>query len=144
MTKRIHKAATIAALALVAAVCSLTFKPIRAWASQEGSYIYHQFFLNGPAVFYGASSQFTGSDGTARLGVSITTGTPAAMTGVASMRFLGAQAAKPATSNAGDFYWDTVQNTLAMSTCTAANTSCWIKAYTGTQTAGQPSAWTLY
>jgi len=131
---------TVAALALVAAVCSLTFKPVRAWASQEGSYIYHQFFLQGPAVFYGAATSYTGSDNTARLGVSITTGTPSAMTGVASLRFRGAQAAKPASSNEGDFYYDTAQHSVAIATCTSAGNDCWVKALINTANGG----WTLY
>ncbi len=140
---RLRKALTLAALTLVAAASLLTFKPVRVWASQEGSYIYHQFFLQGPAVFYGASTQFTGSDGTARLGVTITTGTPTAMTGVTSVRWLGAVASAPTSHNVGDMAYDISKSSLIISTSAATNsTTGWVRGTTTTD--ASVAAWTAY
>ena len=136
----LKKVWNLAAALIVLAVGSLVFAPVRAWASQEGSYLYHQFFLTGPAVFYASNASYTGSDGTARTGVSITTGTPSAMTGVFSERDLGALGAKPATSVEGDRYYDVVQHTICIATATKSDNSAWLKANTATTGA----AWTLY
>lgn len=45
MLKKIKKSLALGALALVAAAASLTFAPVRAFASKEGSYIYNQLIL---------------------------------------------------------------------------------------------------
>lgn len=55
-------------------------------------------------------------------------------------RWLGALAAKPATSQEGDQYYDTIQHTIAMATATKSDNSAWVKANTATTGA----AWTLY
>lgn len=133
------KSLKLAVAAFVAALSLCVFKPVRVWASQEGSYLYHQFFLSGPAVFYTASTAYTGSDGVSRTGLRITTAAYSADSAVAQ-HFLGAQASKPATTVEGDQYWDTVQHTIAIATCTAANNGCWLKANTATTGA----AWTIY
>lgn len=136
----LKKVLNLAAALVLLAAGSLCFAPMRAWASKEGSYIYHSLFVTGPAVFYGAGTAVTDSGGTSQLGVSITTGTPGAMTGVFSIRNLGALAAKPATSNEGDWYYDTAQHTVAMATATKSDNSAWLKANTATTGA----AWTTY
>lgn len=112
------KISQLVAATILAAIVLVAFKPVIAWASQEGSYLYHQFFLTGPAVIYGAGSSYTGSDGTARQGLTITTGTPTAMTGVASIRFLGVQASSPTSASEGDQYYDLGQHSMYFASMT--------------------------
>lgn len=135
----VKKILNLAAAFVVFAVGALCFAPVRAWASQEGSYLYHQFFLTGPAVIYAANVSYTGSDGTARRGVEITSGTITAPSSV-HQRWLGALATKPSTSVEGDEYWDSTQHAVAIATCTASSNACWLKGNTATT----GSAWTLY
>lgn len=45
MMKKIKKSLALAALALVTAGSLLVFKPVRAWASQEGTYYWNYLYL---------------------------------------------------------------------------------------------------
>ena len=110
---------------------------MRAWASQEGSYIYHQFLVSGPASFYGAASSYTDGTNTTHIGVEITTGTLASPSSV-HLRFLGALAAKPATSVEGDFFWDSTNHGIAFATGTSSGNDKWMRSVT------TGSSWTTY
>lgn len=134
------KSLKLAAVAVIAALSLMTLKPVRSFASQTGSWMLHAFYNTGPVVFYGAAQAFTGPDSTSRIGVTITTGTPSAMTGISTWHFLGALGGKPATSTEGDTYYDVAQHTVCMATATKADNSAWLKA--NTATTGAP--WTTY
>lgn len=129
------KSLKLAAAAVIAALSLCTFKPARVWASQEGSYIYHSLYVTGPAVFYGGS--WTGTDGTARTGVTISTGTPTAPAAVV-MHFLGSVASKPATSSEGDFGYDSTLHTIFFATGTSTGNDKFVRGVT------TGSSWTIY
>lgn len=134
------KSLKLAAAAVLAAASLSLVKPIRTFASQTGSYMFHALYNTGPVVFYGAAQAWTGPDSTSRIGVTITTGTPSAMSGIATWHFLGALGGKPATSTEGDMYYDIAAHTIAMATATKSDNSAWLKA--NTATTGAP--WTTY
>lgn len=94
------------ALGLSLAVAGLMFmKPILAWATEEGSWLYHQFVgPDGPAIFY-AGTSYTNSAGTANKGVYVYGGTKT--TPGAAARFRGAAAGKPSSPVEGDQAYDT-------------------------------------
>ena len=68
--------------------------------------------------------------GSARVSSNTTSGFPSG--------WLGTHASKPSDHKAGDMYYDSTQEGIALSTCTTATTSCWIK------TATDINVWTTY
>lgn len=139
---KIRKALTVAALSLVAAVCLLTFKPVRAWASVQGDYIYHLFVLRGPAYVF--KSPVGGAQGlkisTNTYAGAGQTGQPSLPTGDVPLWFIGGQttAARTACSSAieGQFMYDITVHSIAFCDGTG-----WHKLVTGS---GANDSWTTY
>ena len=129
------KSLKLAAAAVIAALSLCTFKPVRVWASQEGSYIFHAIYVNGPGVFYGSS--WKGNDGVTYTGVTVSTGTPTAPAGTV-MHFLGAVSSKPATSSEGDFGYDSTLHAVFFATGTSTGNDKFVRAVTS------GSSWTIY
>jgi len=100
---------------LVAAIMSLAIPSVRTWASEEGGYIYHWLFVNGPLEVF-TTNTWTDAKGTAHTGLEVNSGTKTAATAL-SMRFLGAMltSARPACASGteGDFIYDTAYHALA-------------------------------
>ena len=98
---------------MIAALALSTNKPLIAWASAEGSYIYHQFLLNGPAYLY--PSTVGGAQG-----LSISTGstaaTPSNYTGAIPFTRLGAYTSSQLGGIPG-LPGQEVYNTTIYSTC---------------------------
>ena len=117
--KSLRRAAVLALLALAVAASSF-FKPVRVWASQEGSYIYHLILVRGP--LYVSASPAGLSQGLYISTVAYTSG--ASSTGDVTqpggnitLSFRGAYttATRPAcaTALAGTNYYDTTVNSMA-------------------------------
>lgn len=113
---KLKKSVLVAAgLALVAA-SSLLVKPVRVWASAEGSYIYNQFIGQGPTYLF-KSRVGLGQ------GLYVSTGTykgdnpPTAPAGAPFFNFAGSYttAGRPACAagTSGLFYYDTTVNSIA-------------------------------
>jgi hypothetical protein len=109
---RMKKYLSLAIGLLIATAVLSLFKPVRTWASQEGSYLYHQFFIDGPVVIYAATS-YTGSDNTARQGLMVNGGTKASPTTL-SMQLLGAvtTANRPSSPVEGQLYWNSTTHAV--------------------------------
>lgn len=139
---KIRKALTLAALSLVAAASLLTMKPVRAWATVQGAYIYNVFLMQGP--MYVNKSRIGGAQG-----IIITTGTyagasqsgvPALPTGVTPLWLVGGNttAARTACSSSieGQLMYDITVHSIAFCDGTG-----WHKLVTGTST---NDTWTSY
>lgn len=139
---KLPKALKLAALTLVAAASLLLLKPVRAWASVQGDYIYHQFVLRGPAYLF--KSPVGGIQG---LKISTNTyagasqsGVPAAPTGDVPLWLAGGQATsgRTACSSAieGQVIYDPTVHSIAF-----CDGTVWHKLVTGS---GANDSWTTY
>ncbi len=114
---RLSKAFQGVGAMLVLAVTLSLFQGPRAWASEEGAWIYHWLWVNGPLTVY-STNTWKDAGGTTHTGLEVNSGTYAARTAV-SFRFLGAMAtsARPACTGAttieGDVYYDTTVHSFA-------------------------------
>ncbi len=129
------KSLKLAAAAVLAALCLSTLKPVRTWASVEGSYIYHQLIVAGP-VTINASPVGLGSGITVTAGsiveqggsLSISTAPSATL----SIQFLGVLASSPTASTEGQQYYNSTAHAMYQSTCTVTATQglsgmiCWL------------------
>ena len=128
---RLRRAAVLALLALTVGVASL-FKPVRTWASTEGSYLYSLLVMRGPIYIF--APRTVGAQG---LKISTNTYAGASSTGVPSLPagdvplwFIGGQSTAARTACAaaveGQFYYDTTVHSIAF--CDATG---WHKLVTG-------------
>ena len=135
----------LAAASLLAALClSLTLPAVRAWASVEGSYIYHQFVLRGPAYFF--SSPVGGAQG---IIISTNAYTGASQSGVptvsgTALQIIGAQttAARTACSSTteGQLAYDFTVHSMAW-----CNGTSWYKLVdSGSSYSTSGDYWTAY
>jgi hypothetical protein len=114
----------LAAAAVLAALSLCTFKPVRVWASQEGAYIYHAFYISGPIVAYNAAVAWKGSDGTSWFGLNVSSGVAGG--GSLPWTFRGAyttaaiQVLAPATSNSSETLFNSTVGAPCRSSGTAA------------------------
>jgi hypothetical protein len=137
---KIRKALTFAALSIVAAASLLLLKPVRAWATAEGSYLYNQFVLQGPAYIF--KSRIGGAQGlvisTSAYTGSSQTGVPTAGTGTALTLIGGQTSAQRATCAAGtegQFIYDPTVHSIAF-----CNGTSWYKSVDS----GSAVSWTIY
>lgn len=133
-SRRSHRVAAGVGLALALACL---FAPFRAWATEEGGYIYHWFFVNGPATVY-TTNTWKDAGGTTHTGLEINTGKYKSASAL-SMVFIGAQATASRTACSstieGQFMYDTTIHSQAY--CDGAN---WWKL----DITVQPPKWTEY
>lgn len=139
-----NKSLKLALYGMIAAIgLSFCIPSVRTWASQEGSYIYHAIYVNGPAVIY-TGNTWKGSDGKTYQGLVVST-TTFSSTGVYTYAalnqvFLGGMttAARPACAagTEGEHIYDTTVHSLAF--CDGTN---WHKLVTGS---GANDSWTSY
>lgn len=138
---RLRNAVVFAALSLVAAASLLTIKPVRAWASAEGAYLYNQFVLRGPAYVF--KSNVGGAQGlivsTSPYTGASQTGVPTAGAGLALWLVGGQTSAQRTTCAAGiegQFIYDPTVHSIAF-----CDGTVWHKLVTGS---GANDSWTTY
>lgn len=139
MVKKASRLAVAFALFVAASLC---FKPVRVWASVEGSYIYNQFVLQGPAYVF--KSRVGGAQGIristgAYTGAS-QSGVPTAPTGTVDIIVEGGQTTAARTACAagseGRIFYDVTVHSIAFCDGTSYH-----KLVTGS---GANDSWTSY
>lgn len=122
---------------LVLASSLLCLKPVRVWASEEGAWIYHWFWVNGPATVY-TKNTWVDAGGTTHTGLEVNSGTYSSRT-AKTQSFLGAMAtsARPACASGteGSHIYDTTVHSLAF-----CNGTSWYKSVDS----GTAVTWTIY
>lgn len=134
MLKKALKA-VLAVLVLASALC--VSQPFRAWASEEGAWIFHWFWVNGPALVY-TTNTWKDAAGTTHTGLEINSGKYGSAASL-SERHLGAMAtsARPACAagTEGDYFYDTTVHSIAF-----CNGTSWYKSVDS----GTAVSWTVY
>ena len=132
MKKYLKLLGHFAAAPSVAAAIATLFPEVRTWASQEGSYIYHQLFIKGPVeTFVDVTYQtFTTQVSSSTVGVQISSGSFPGGGGATPLIFVGALTTGQIKTTAG------IQGEVALNITTFA-----LCTGTGTTAANAVAAW---